>query len=176
MDKAPVGAQRAIPTMARRRKRQPGRARSPAKSQPCGQRQFAVNDFGLRRQSGSGDGAFGRTGNIRDAKDFRACESGVALRLPPAVQDTLARWTGGVWPCPAAAMSSRRRAFANPMPDGFAALLRPGTGALRAVFGATAKTATGTGALPSQVPAGRPMAVWGGRTGQWVFESQDYAN
>jgi hypothetical protein len=29
--------------------------------------------------------------------------------------------------------------------------------------GATAKTATGTGALPSKVPAGRPMAVWGGR-------------
>jgi hypothetical protein len=42
--------------------------------------------------------------------------------------------------------------------------------------GATPKTATGTGALPSNVPAGRPMAVWGGRTGQWVFESQDYAN
>src|ERR1035438_6391589 len=34
------------------------------------------------------------------------------------------------------------------------------------VFGATPETATGTGALPSQVPAGRPMAVWGGRTGQ----------
>ena len=32
------------------------------------------------------------------------------------------------------------------------------------------KTATGTGALPSQVPAGRPMAVWGGRTGQRAFE------
>jgi hypothetical protein len=31
------------------------------------------------------------------------------------------------------------------------------------VFGATPKTATGTGALPSQVPAVRPMAVWGGR-------------
>jgi len=34
------------------------------------------------------------------------------------------------------------------------------------VFGATVETATGTGALPSKVPAGRPMAVWGGRTGQ----------
>jgi hypothetical protein len=27
-------------------------------------------------------------------------------------------------------------------------------------------------ALPSKVPAGRPMAVCGGRTGQWVFESR----
>ena len=44
-------------------------------------------------------------------------------------------------------------------------------------FGATAETATGTGALPGNVPVGgrapwwpsaktRPMAVWGGRTGQ----------
>jgi hypothetical protein len=38
------------------------------------------------------------------------------------------------------------------------------------VFGATPKTATGTGALPSQVPAGRPMAVWGGRMGQRAVE------
>ena len=30
--------------------------------------------------------------------------------------------------------------------------------------GATPKTATGTGALSGNVPAGRPMAVWGGRT------------
>ena len=30
--------------------------------------------------------------------------------------------------------------------------------------GATPKTATGTVALPSNVPAVRPMAVWGGRT------------
>ena len=37
--------------------------------------------------------------------------------------------------------------------------------------GATPKTATGTGALPSNVPAGRPMAVWGGRTGQRAFET-----
>jgi hypothetical protein len=36
--------------------------------------------------------------------------------------------------------------------------------------GATPKTATGTVALPSQVPAGRPMAVWRGRTGQTAFE------
>ena len=35
---------------------------------------------------------------------------------------------------------------------------------LRDEAGATPETATGTGALPSQVPAGRPMAVWGGRT------------
>jgi hypothetical protein len=38
------------------------------------------------------------------------------------------------------------------------------------VFGATPETATGTGALPSKVPAGRPMAVWGGRTGQRAVE------
>jgi hypothetical protein len=38
--------------------------------------------------------------------------------------------------------------------------------------GATPKTATGTGALPSKVPAVRPMAVWGGRTGQRAFEYQ----
>ena len=38
------------------------------------------------------------------------------------------------------------------------------------VFGATPETATGTGALPSNVPAGRPMAVWGGRMGQRAFE------
>jgi hypothetical protein len=36
--------------------------------------------------------------------------------------------------------------------------------------GATAKTATGTGALPSNVPAGRPMAVWGGRMRQRAVE------
>jgi len=40
----------------------------------------------------------------------------------------------------------------------------------KTVLGATAKTATGTGALPSNVPAGWPMAVWGGRTGQRAFE------
>jgi hypothetical protein len=38
---------------------------------------------------------------------------------------------GGARPSPAAAMSRRQRAFANPMPDGFATLLGPGTGALR---------------------------------------------
>ncbi len=32
--------------------------------------------------------------------------------------------------------------------------------------GATPETATGTGALPSKVPAVRPKTVWGGRTGQ----------
>jgi hypothetical protein len=42
-----------------------------------------MDDFGLRRQSGSGDGAFGRTEDSMNAKDIRACESGVALRLPP---------------------------------------------------------------------------------------------
>jgi hypothetical protein len=34
---------------ARRRKRQPGRARSPAKSQPGGQWQFGVDERGKRR-------------------------------------------------------------------------------------------------------------------------------
>jgi len=38
---------------------------------------------------------------------------------------------GGVWPSPATAMHERRRALAKPMPACFAALLRPGTGALR---------------------------------------------
>ena len=38
------------------------------------------------------------------------------------------------------------------------------------VFGATPKTATGTVALPSKDPAVRPMALWGGRTGQRAFE------
>jgi hypothetical protein len=51
-------------------------------------------------------------------------------------------------------MSTLQRAFANPMPDGLATLQRPGTGALRAVFGATLKTATGTVALPSKDPIG----------------------
>lgn len=37
----------------------------------------------------SGDGAFGRTGNKLVAKGFRACESGVALRLPP---HSIMRW------------------------------------------------------------------------------------
>ena len=36
--------------------------------------------------------------------------------------------------------------------------------------GATPETATGMGALPSQVPAVRPMAVWGGRTGRRAIE------
>jgi hypothetical protein len=40
---------------------------------------------------------------------------------------------------------------------------------LRDEGSATAKTATGTGALPSKGQAGRPMAVWGGRTGQRAF-------
>lgn len=39
-------------------------------------------------------------------------------------------------------------------------------GARDAAHGATPKTATGTGALPSKVPAVRPLAVSGGRTGQ----------
>jgi hypothetical protein len=49
-----------------------------------------MDDFGLRRQSGSGDGAFGRTGTKLAAKDFRVCESGVALRLPPQSKTTSA--------------------------------------------------------------------------------------
>jgi hypothetical protein len=42
-----------------------------------------MDDFVVRRQSGSGDGAFAQTGNKLDTKDFCACESGVTLRLPP---------------------------------------------------------------------------------------------
>ena len=45
--------------------------------------QFGMDDFGVRRQSGSGDGALGRMEESTDAEDLRACESGVALRLPP---------------------------------------------------------------------------------------------
>jgi hypothetical protein len=41
---------------------------------------------------------------------------------------------GGARPSLAEAMSRRQRAFVNPMPECFAALQRPGTGALRAVF------------------------------------------
>src|ERR1039458_7327579 len=41
-------------------------------------------------------------------------------------------------------------------------------------FSATPETATGTGALPSKVPAVRPMAVWGGRTGHFAFEFQSW--
>ena len=54
---------------------------------------------------------------------------------------------------------------------GLAKLLRIGT--IRApgqAFGVMPETATGTGALPSNVPAGRPMAVWGGRTGPRAVE------
>ena len=51
---------------------------------------FGMGDFGMRRQSGSGDGAFGRTRHKLDAKDFRACKSGVALRLPPQSKTTSA--------------------------------------------------------------------------------------
>ena len=47
----------------------------------------------------------------------------------------------------------------------------PADGAARHPYhGATPKTATGTGALPSNDPAGRPMADWGGRTGQRAVE------
>jgi len=42
-------AQRTIPTTARRRKRPPGRARSPAMSQPGGQWQFRVDERGKGR-------------------------------------------------------------------------------------------------------------------------------
>jgi hypothetical protein len=39
--------------------------------------------FGLRRQSGSGDGAFARSIRFQIFDTSRADESGVALRLPP---------------------------------------------------------------------------------------------
>ncbi len=54
---------------------------------------FRTDDSGVRRQSGSGDGAFGRTGNKLDAEDFRACESGVAL----APWDNWGNWRGVRW-------------------------------------------------------------------------------
>jgi hypothetical protein len=40
----------------------------------------------------SGDTAFGRTGDFGPIQDFRACESGVALRFPP---QSMTRWVGG---------------------------------------------------------------------------------
>lgn len=39
--------------------------------------------FGLRRQCGSGDGAFGQAETDRVGEGGRVCESGVALRFPP---------------------------------------------------------------------------------------------
>jgi hypothetical protein len=39
--------------------------------------------YGLRRQSGSGDGAFARRSVLDFSATSRAGESGVALRLPP---------------------------------------------------------------------------------------------
>jgi hypothetical protein len=39
--------------------------------------------LGLRRQRGSGDGAFERARLVVDPKTFHPCESGVALRFPP---------------------------------------------------------------------------------------------
>jgi hypothetical protein len=51
-----------------------------------------ANRLGLRRQSGSGDGALGRTGTGIDADDLRAGESGVALRWPPPSKT---RWRAG---------------------------------------------------------------------------------
>lgn len=40
-------------------------------------------DFGLRRQSGSGDGAFGRVGADQAGETERSFESGVAFHFPP---------------------------------------------------------------------------------------------
>jgi len=42
-----------------------------------------VRNFGVRWQSGSGDGAFEQTKSLLDANDFRAGESSVALCMPP---------------------------------------------------------------------------------------------
>ena len=60
----------------------------------------------------------------------------------------------------------------------FCHVAAPGDGRAPAIGGTIpfGKTAAGTGALPSKVPAVRPMAVWGGRMGQKGFESQEYAN
>jgi hypothetical protein len=49
-----------------------------------------MDAFGVRRQSGSGDGALGRTEDPMDAEGLRACQSGVVLRksgIATAVQD-----------------------------------------------------------------------------------------
>jgi hypothetical protein len=62
-------------------------------------------------------------------------------------------------------MFRRRRTFANPMPDGFATWLRPGTGALRAVFGRDAENGNRAGRAPRQSPNWWPCAS----TGQWQF-------
>jgi hypothetical protein len=40
----------------------------------------------------SGDTVFGRAGDFRAVQDFRACQSGVALRFPP---QSMTRWIGG---------------------------------------------------------------------------------
>jgi len=79
----------------------------------------AIN-FGLRRQSASGDGAFEterRVRLVRPARSYHTLESGVALRLPP--QSKMAE---GVLDCagraPAAtALSKRSGAFdwSNPL-------------------------------------------------------------
>jgi len=118
---------------ARRRKRPPGRARSPAMSQPGGLWQFGVDERGKGRLK---------------LRAYFACR-GKAVeghRTPKRLRDTEGHRTArSVLEC------------ASPL-------------ALWA--GATPETATGTGALPSNVPAGRPMAVWGGRTGQRAFEYQ----
>lgn len=47
--------------------------------------------LGLRRQSGSGDGAFGWAENDQTGESRRACESGVALRFPPQSKTLVAQ-------------------------------------------------------------------------------------
>jgi hypothetical protein len=58
----------------------------------CGVASEPTQRHGLRRQSESGDGAFGRT-NDGTINPPSACESGVALRLPPQSKTCLEeRW------------------------------------------------------------------------------------
>ena len=72
-------------------------------------------------------------------------------------------WRALIQPVPGRKITGREPKVARPRNLGLNDSIPLG---LETVFGATPETATGTGALPGNVPAGRPMAVWGGRTGQ----------
>ena len=127
------------PTTARRRKRPPGRARSPAKSQLVAVRKHRPMAVWGGRTGGAH--APSRVVASALAGNIGRAERGSTRASNPTAGGGCAPhcWNHSVW---------------------------------ETVFGATPETATGTGALPSNVPAGRPMAVWGGRTGQRAFEFQ----
>ena len=192
------------PTTARRRKRPPGRARSPAKSQLVAVRKHRPMAVWGGRTGGahapSRVVASALAGNIGRAErgSTRAsnptAEGGCAPHsktgtgaLPGQVPAgrPMAVWggrTGGahapsrvVSSAPAGNIGRAERSStraSNPTAGGGCAPHCWNHSVWETVFGATPETATGTGALPSNVPAGRPMAVWGGRTGQRAFEFQ----